>query len=65
MATEVHTACPQCGDEIPFYQTVDELKQCPECGTPSDDLFDIAMGRMEPDGDSQRALADGGVARDE
>lgn len=35
MTDEVYTDCPACGEEIPFYRTVDELKACPECGTPT------------------------------
>lgn len=59
MTGEVYTACPQCGDEIPFYETVDRLKQCPECGTPKDDLFDIAMAGTQSSVD-QPAVTDGG-----
>lgn len=53
------TPCPQCGEEIPFFETVDDLKQCPECGTPSDLLFDIAQGKV--DQSPETAVADGGV----
>jgi len=54
---EVYTDCPDCGESIPFYETVDERKACPECGTPSDVLFDIAQGEIEA---SDRAVADDG-----
>ncbi|MDR9380717.1 MAG: hypothetical protein RI560_03465 [Natronomonas sp.] len=64
---EVYTACPDCGEQIPFYATVDDLKRCPECHTDVDRLFDKAIGSQpiepvaEPDVDL--ALTDGG--RDE
>lgn len=61
MTDEVYTDCPACEEEIPFYQTVDDLKECPECGTPTGTpksadlepgekgLFDIAMSEpIEP-----------------
>lgn len=61
MTGDVYTDCPQCGVEIPFYHTVDEKKECPECGTPSDDLFDIAMGKMPAnDAATDVAVTDGG-----
>ena len=59
MTDEVYTDCPQCGEEIPFYATVDEYKECPECGTAKDDLFDIAM-TPDPTGDAEVAVTDGG-----
>jgi hypothetical protein len=56
---EVYTDCPSCGQEIPFYHTVDDLGECPECETPKDELFDIAQ---QPLADSlQVAAADGGA----
>lgn len=63
--TEVYTDCPDCGREIPFYQTVDRDKQCPECATDADKLFEIAIGSQpiepaQPD-DAELALTDGGV----
>lgn len=63
MPNEVITSCPQCDSEIPFYRTVDELRQCPECGTPSDILFDIAIKRHQQT--AAAAVADGGVVDDE
>jgi predicted amidophosphoribosyltransferase len=67
MTDEVYTACPACDAEIPFYRTVDELRACPECDTPSDELFDMAIGSepIEPaaEPDETLLLADGG--RDE
>lgn len=59
MTDEVYTACPACEEEIPFYRTVDRLKECPECGTESDVLFDIAQGTISDNVDV--AAADGGV----
>lgn len=43
MTEEVYTPCPDCGVEIPFYETVDELKECPECATSSERLFELAI----------------------
>lgn len=44
MTDEVYTDCPDCGAEIPFYKTVDDLKACPDCGTSSAELFEMAIG---------------------
>lgn len=63
MNSEVYTPCPACEEEIPFYETVDRLNQCPECGTPSDLLFDIAQGKASVD--AAPVAADGGVVGDE
>ena len=66
MSDDVFTDCPACGREIEFYQTVDqEPKQCPECGTDKDELFEIAIGSqpIEPAPEPQApelALTDGG-----
>lgn len=62
---EVWTDCPACGAEIPFYRTVDDDEQCPECYTDRDELFDMAIGSqpIEPagaTGDVDVALTDGG-----
>lgn len=59
MTDEVFIDCPQCGEKIAFYEAVDELKMCPECGTPKDTLFDIAMGDGVEAADKV-AVADGG-----
>jgi len=45
--SEVITDCPACGEAIPFYETVDERGECPECGTHRDELFAIAIGEDE------------------
>ena len=58
MTDEVYTDCPDCGESIPFYETVDERKACPECGTHRDVLFDIAQGEIDAE---TPAVADGGV----
>ena len=70
---EVYTDCPSCGEEIPFFTTVDGEnapdgeKRCPECHTDVDELFDIAINEnpIEPvqDPEPELALTDGG--RDE
>lgn len=62
MVDEVHTDCPDCGAEIPFYRTVDELQACPECGTKKEDLFDLAMQQV-PASESgiAAAVTDGGM----
>ena len=58
MTDDVYTDCPACGESIPFYETVNERKACPECGTPSDVLFDIAQGEIEAE---TPAVTDGGA----
>lgn len=35
MTDEVYAPCPACDEQIPFYHTVDVLRECPECGTPT------------------------------
>ena len=61
---EVYADCPSCGETIPFYATVDELKRCPECGVDSDSLFDIAIASKPiepaPEPADELALTDGG-----
>lgn len=61
---EVWADCPQCGEQIPFYQTVDELKRCRECGTEADRLFDMAITskpiKPAPAPTDDLALTDGG-----
>lgn len=57
MADEVYTDCPACGESIPFYETVDERKACPDCGTYRDVLFDVAQSEIEAE---TPAVADGG-----
>jgi predicted RNA-binding Zn-ribbon protein involved in translation (DUF1610 family) len=62
---EVFTDCPDCGVEIPFYETVDELGKCPNCGTSKDRLFEIAIGSKpiepaEDDPGTVLAMTDGG-----
>ena len=60
-ADDVYTACPQCESEIPFYRTVDVLKRCPECGTNSDVLFEIAMKETQT---TPIATVEGGAGGD-
>lgn len=65
MTSEVYTDCPACGDEIPFYETVDTYKECPECGTYWEELFQIAQtpdADVDAEGDAQPAMTDGGVS---
>lgn len=61
MTSEVYTPCPQCREEIPFYHTVDELKECPECGTHWETLFEIADGADAETDAATQAVTDGGV----
>lgn len=64
---EVYTNCPNCGKEIPFFRTVDEEGQCPNCEKDKDELFDMAIGSepIQPveEPEPELALTDGG--RDE
>lgn len=63
MPTEVHVPCPNCDARIPFYTTVDDLKECPECGASKDELFEIAQTPdVDTAADVQPALTDGGTA---
>lgn len=62
MTSEVYTPCPQCSETIPFYQTVDELKECPECRTYWETLFEIAQSPSPDEVETApRARTDGGM----
>lgn len=70
MTDEVYTDCPNCGEQIPFYRTVDGTNSdldddhCPECGTDSEELFEIALSDPidpAPEPSTDPLLADGGL----
>lgn len=67
--TDILTDCPACGEEIPFFHTVDDLKRCPECSVHKEELFDIAhAGEIQvPDVDGEvddlaDLMTDGGTS---